>query len=68
MALLGEMTTLSRPLVNEFGLTRTVAYAAQSPWLRHQTIKDNILFGYPCDEARYSTVVEACSKALFRGT
>lgn len=69
MALLGEMTTLSgkvilskrSSLVDEFGLTHTVAYAAQSPWLRHQTIKDNILFGYPYDEARYNAVVEACA-------
>ncbi|KAH9081540.1 hypothetical protein EDB83DRAFT_2214476 [Lactarius deliciosus] len=69
MALLGEMTTLSgtiilskrSSLVDDFGLTHTVAYAAQSPWLRHQTIKDNILFGYPYDEARYNAVVEACA-------
>lgn len=69
MALLGEMTTLSgtiilskrSSLVDEFGLTHTVAYAAQSPWLRHQTIKENILFGYPYDEARYDAVVEACA-------
>lgn len=68
MALLGEMTTLSgtiilskRSSLDEFGLTHTVAYAAQSPWLRHQTIKENILFGYPYDEARYDAVVEACA-------
>ena len=69
MALLGEMTTLSgtiilskrSSLVDEFGLTHTVAYAAQSPWLRHQTIKENILFGYPYDEARYDAVVKACA-------
>lgn len=69
MALLGEMTTLSgtvilskcSSLVDEFGLTHTIAYAAQSPWLRHQTIKDNILFGYPYDEARYNAVVEGCA-------
>lgn len=69
MALLGEMTTLSgtiilskrSSLVDEFGLTHTVAYAAQSPWLRHQTIRENILFGYPYDEARYHAVVEACA-------
>ncbi|KAJ7693236.1 P-loop containing nucleoside triphosphate hydrolase protein [Mycena rosella] len=34
---------------------------AQSPWLRHQSIKDNILFGYPLDEARYEAVIEACA-------
>ncbi|SRR6266404_2629693 len=69
MALLGEMTILSgkitlskcSSLVDEFGLTHTIAYAAQSPWLRHQTIKDNILFGYPYDDARYNAVVEACA-------
>lgn len=34
---------------------------AQSPWLRHQSIKDNILFGYPYDEKRYKDVVDACA-------
>jgi hypothetical protein len=29
-------------------------------WLRHQSIKDNILFGYPFDEDRYNSVVECC--------
>jgi ABC-type multidrug transport system fused ATPase/permease subunit len=47
--------------VDEFGLTRSIAYAAQSPWLRHQSIKDNILFGYPCDDVRYNAVIEACA-------
>lgn len=47
--------------VDEFGLTHSIAYAAQSPWLRHQSIKDNILFGYPYDDARYNAVIEACA-------
>ncbi|KAI0308316.1 hypothetical protein B0F90DRAFT_1681863 [Multifurca ochricompacta] len=69
LALLGEMTTLNgriimskrSSLVDEFGLTHTIAYAAQAPWLRHQSIKDNILFGYPYDESRYNDVIEACA-------
>ncbi|KAN0111601.1 hypothetical protein V8E52_008339 [Russula decolorans] len=69
LALLGEMTTLSGKIimskrlsdVDEFGLTHSIAYAAQSPWLRHQSIKDNILFGYPYDDARYNAIIEACA-------
>lgn len=69
MALLGEMTTISGRIimckkpsqVDENGLMHSISYAAQSPWLRHQSIKDNILFGYPFDEERYNAVIEACA-------
>ncbi|KAJ7764232.1 hypothetical protein B0H16DRAFT_1526418 [Mycena metata] len=70
MALLGEMTLLpggriimSKNLskIDEYGNMHGISYAAQSPWLRHQSIKDNILFGYPFDEARYKQVIECCA-------
>lgn len=46
---------------DEHGFMHSVSYAAQSSWLRHQSIKDNILFGYPLDEERYNAVLEACA-------
>ncbi|CAK7568673.1 MAG: hypothetical protein SEPTF4163_006672, partial [Sporothrix epigloea] len=57
MALLGEM--------DQHGGTRTVpketiGYCAQTPWLQSMTVRENILFCLPYDEARYHRVVEAC--------
>ena len=69
MALLGEMTKLGGELVlaknshkvDKNGLMHCLSYAAQSPWLQHLSIKDNILFGSPLDEERYEHVVDACA-------
>jgi ABC-type transport system involved in cytochrome bd biosynthesis fused ATPase/permease subunit len=72
MALLGEMTLVpgstghivmsKDPLkVDEHGLMHAISYAAQTPWLRHQSIRDNILFGAPYEEERYKQVVECCA-------
>ncbi|KAJ6590007.1 hypothetical protein DFH09DRAFT_1359037 [Mycena vulgaris] len=70
MAVLGEMTSLpggriimskNPSKIDAWGNMHTISYAAQTPWLRHQSIKDNILFGYPLDEDRYHAVLEACA-------
>ncbi|KAJ7145739.1 multidrug resistance-associated ABC transporter [Mycena epipterygia] len=69
MALMGEMTLLpggriimsKNPTVDEFGNTHGIAYAAQSPWLRGQSIRDNILFLSPMDEEWYEAVIECCA-------
>ncbi|EJU04810.1 hypothetical protein DACRYDRAFT_114129 [Dacryopinax primogenitus] len=69
MALLGEMTMTRGKLllpkdptqVDEHGLRNSLSYAAQTPWLEQQSIKDNILFGSPLDAERYDAVINACA-------
>ena len=57
-ALLGEMHMREGhvELVKDNG---NVAFCSQSPWIENATIRENILFGYPYDEARYRAVVRA---------
>ncbi|KKY13554.1 putative abc transporter [Diplodia seriata] len=38
-----------------------IGYCAQSPWLQHMSIRENILFSSPLDETRYKQVLEACA-------
>ncbi|KAK4050877.1 Transporter of the ATP-binding cassette (ABC) [Microbotryomycetes sp. JL201] len=72
LSLLGETNKLSgsaflpSPVVRATGedpavLTETSAYAAQTPWLLSDTIKQNILFGSDFNERRYNMVLDACA-------
>ncbi|EOD24477.1 hypothetical protein EMIHUDRAFT_50939, partial [Emiliania huxleyi CCMP1516] len=65
----GKSTFLAGVLgeaVLEAGGVRTspgeaVAYCAQTAWVQHMSVRDNILFGSSFDEARYTAVVNACA-------
>ena len=41
--------------------TGSIAYVAQSAWIINATVRGNITFGKPFDQARYDAVVEATS-------
>ena len=41
----------------------TVSYCAQQAWILNATVKDNILFGQECDEARYEKTVQLAQLA-----
>ena len=42
-------------------IPEAMAFVAQVPWIENASIKDNILFGLPCDEKRYKTTLSACA-------
>lgn len=49
------------PVDPQTGLSETVAYVSQSAWLLGTTVRENIVFGSPYNEARYRAVLKACS-------
>ncbi|KAI0360840.1 multidrug resistance-associated ABC transporter [Trametes cingulata] len=63
MALLGEMHAQPSGPDSFVSLPRSggVAYAAQESWVLSDTIRNNILFGAPYDEARYAKVIKQCA-------
>jgi ABC-type iron transport system FetAB ATPase subunit len=68
MSLLGEVTKLEGELIltknshkgdgNSF--MHCLSYVAQSPWLLHLSIKDNVIFGSPLNEERHGQTVNVC--------
>ncbi len=42
-------------------IPQAIAYVAQIPWIENASIKDNILFGLPLDEARYNKTISVCA-------
>ena len=42
----------------------TIAYVPQTPWVQNLSLRDNILFGMPYDEAKYKAVIHACALEL----
>jgi len=56
-AILGEL----KKETGQVSLTGKVVYAAQQPWIKNATLKDNILFGAEFNEQRYQEVLKACA-------
>ena len=56
-SILGEL----KKETGQVSLTGKVVYAAQQPWIKNATLKDNILFGAEFNEERYQEVLKACA-------
>ena len=56
-AILGEMSTLSG---SRHVHARTMAYAAQNPWIFSDTLRENVLLGRPMRRRRYVQTLYAC--------
>ncbi|EEU35999.1 uncharacterized protein NECHADRAFT_49776 [Fusarium vanettenii 77-13-4] len=39
----------------------SVAYVSQTAWLENDSLRNNILFGLPFEQARYDTVIKVCA-------
>ncbi|THU52387.1 hypothetical protein C4D60_Mb10t03460 [Musa balbisiana] len=56
-AILGEIPKLSGS-VEVFG---SIAYVSQTSWTQSGTLRDNILYGKPMDEALYEKAIKSCA-------
>ncbi|KAK2061271.1 ABC transporter [Colletotrichum caudatum] len=57
-AILGELDRHAGEVIIP---TEPIGYCAQSPWLQHMSIRDNILFSAPFDPTRYTQTLDACA-------
>ena len=55
-AMLGEMYQTSGRVISR----GSVGYCGQEPWLISGTLKDNVIYGSPLDQARYESAIAAC--------
>ncbi|TMW55714.1 hypothetical protein Poli38472_010596 [Pythium oligandrum] len=55
-AMLGEMHRIR----GTTAVRGSVAYASQQPWIQHNSVRENILFGKPLDQQHYDAVISAC--------
>ncbi|XP_054154954.1 ATP-binding cassette sub-family C member 2-like [Oppia nitens] len=58
-ALIGDMELIGGSINIAQG--HSMAYVPQQAWIQNATLKDNILFGKPYDQIRYSQVLSACA-------
>ncbi|KAK1755818.1 multidrug resistance-associated protein [Echria macrotheca] len=56
LAMLGELVLESGSVTSP----GDIAFASQSAWLQNETIRENIIFNSPFEQARYDRVIEAC--------
>ena len=56
-AIAGEISDVSGTIT----FPGTVVYVPQTPWIFSGTIRENILFGQPYDQQKYTRVIKACA-------
>ena len=60
-SLVAAMLGLMHRLSGTVAVKENVAYVTQQAWIQNLTLRKNILFGKPFDEARYDRVLQACA-------
>ena len=57
MGLLGEIKRVR----GSVRISGSVGYCQQQTWMQSASLRDNILFGRPYDEARYAETIRVCA-------